>query len=97
MVHSHIPGLTGASIMRVKAFAAAIETENITGDPAKLAAERMAIRDFFWDAKAIPGFGSDTFSYGDEGRVLGPLYIYQVKNNQFTIVEMCGYIGKSIV
>jgi ABC-type branched-subunit amino acid transport system substrate-binding protein len=70
----------------VKAFAAAIATENVTGNPAKLAAERVAIRDFFWDAKAIPGFGSDTFSYGDEGRILGPLYMYQTKNNQFTIV-----------
>ena len=69
----------------VKAFAAAIERENITGDPAKLTEERAAIRDFFWNAKDIPAFGSDTFSYGDGGQVVNPLYVYRVKDNQLTI------------
>ncbi|MBN1367726.1 MAG: ABC transporter substrate-binding protein [Dehalococcoidales bacterium] len=70
----------------VKAFATAIEQLNITGDPAKLTEERKAIEDFFWTYKDFEAFGG-TFNYGDGGRVVKPLYVYQVINNQFTVAQ----------
>ena len=63
---------------------AAIEDCKITGDPAKLTEERIAIRDYLNNLKDFPGVGG-TFDIVD-GVLVGNVFLFQSHNDKFTIL-----------
>lgn len=71
----------------VYAIKAAIEELGITGDPEKLAEERLAIRDFLWNAKDIIDPMGEKWSYTEGEKVRDPMYMYQVHNNELQLVD----------
>jgi branched-chain amino acid transport system substrate-binding protein len=70
----------------VYAVKAAFESLKITGDPNKLAQERIAIRDFLWNAKDVHGAQGSTWSWVN-GVKANPLFMYQIKNNECKLVN----------
>jgi branched-chain amino acid transport system substrate-binding protein len=71
----------------VYAFKIAIEKLNITGDPAKLEAERKMIVDFLYNSPGdLPGI-EKTYTYRYvNGEKIAPYYLVQIKNNAFVNV-----------
>jgi branched-chain amino acid transport system substrate-binding protein len=69
----------------VYAIKAAIENLGITGDPAKLADERLAIRDYLRNASGIPGLQGE-WGYTD-GLKTSHLYMFQIKNNEVELIS----------
>jgi branched-chain amino acid transport system substrate-binding protein len=70
----------------VYAFKIAIEKLGITGDPAKLAAERKMIVDFLYNSPDLPGI-ENTYTYHYvNGEKIAPYYLVQIKNNAFVNV-----------
>jgi branched-chain amino acid transport system substrate-binding protein len=70
----------------VYAFKIAIEKLGITGDPAKLAAERKMIVDFLYNSQDLPGI-ENTYTYHYvNGEKIAPYYLVQIKNNAFVNV-----------
>jgi ABC-type branched-subunit amino acid transport system substrate-binding protein len=71
----------------VYAFKIAIEKLNITGDPAKLDAERKMIVDFLYNSSGdLPGIEKTyTYKYVN-GEKIAPYYLVQIKNNAFVNV-----------
>jgi branched-chain amino acid transport system substrate-binding protein len=69
----------------VYAFKTAVEQLKLTGDPAKLADERLQIKNFLFNAKGIEG-GQGPFDYVDGG-VSMPAYLFQVKGGAPTLVQ----------
>lgn len=63
----------------IYAIQAAFETLEITGDPDKLAEERIMIRDFLWNATGLVGLQGD-YDYTN-GKKLMPIYVFQIQNN----------------
>ncbi len=70
----------------VLAFQAAVENTNVTGDPAKLAEERQAIRDYLWNAGDIPDMTGGTWGYVN-GMKTKDLFMYQIKDNDLVLVS----------
>jgi branched-chain amino acid transport system substrate-binding protein len=68
----------------VYAIKAAIESLGITGDPEKLADERIAIRDFLWNAENLHGC-QEEYNYV-EGQKSGVLYLFQIHDNVPVVV-----------
>ncbi len=69
----------------VQFYAYAIKQANVTGDPAKLAAERTAIRDALRamkDHAALEG----TISFGKNGDALKPVYITEMQSGQWKLI-----------
>jgi len=77
----------------VYAFKAAVERLNITGDPAKLAEERLAIRDFLWNAEGLPSMFGGTYNYVEGAKVYDLLF-YQIVDNE---PELVSIIDESIL
>jgi ABC-type branched-subunit amino acid transport system substrate-binding protein len=71
----------------VYAFKIAVESLGITGDPAKLAAERKMIVDFLYNCPVeLPGI-ENTYKYRYvNGEKIAPYYLVQIKNNAFVNV-----------
>jgi hypothetical protein len=67
-------------------FKAAIERLGITGDPAKLADERIKMRDFFWNCTDIPDAQGSTFGYVN-GEKNKDFFFYQIKDNKLVFVS----------
>lgn len=70
----------------VFAFKTAVERLKITGDPAKRAEERLAIRDFFWNAQDLPSVFGGTFSYSEGAKQMDPC-LFQIKDNQLVLIS----------
>ncbi len=67
-------------------FANALKTANISGDPARLAEERTAIRDALKAMKDYPALeGAITFNA--EGDALKPVYILEMKDGGWTLID----------
>lgn len=64
---------------------AAIEAKGITGDPAKLAEERVAMKDYCSNVDEIVGAKHTYSIVNNVARV--PMYLFQIKNNEFTYVD----------
>ncbi|QRG07638.1 ABC transporter substrate-binding protein [Xanthobacter dioxanivorans] len=66
-------------------YAAAMEKAGVTGDKAKLAAERAAIRDQVAKLKDYPALeGSISFADGD---AVKPVYVLEVKGGKWTLLD----------
>jgi branched-chain amino acid transport system substrate-binding protein len=66
-------------------YAEAIKNSNVTGDPAKLAAERTAIRDQLnklKDFSALEG----PISFGEDGDALKPVYIIEMQDGKWRLL-----------
>jgi branched-chain amino acid transport system substrate-binding protein len=77
----------------VYALKKAIEDLGITGDPAKLEEERLAIRDYLWNAQDIDDPEGKKWSY-DNGKKVRTMYLYEIRNNTpklIDTVEVTGY------
>jgi branched-chain amino acid transport system substrate-binding protein len=70
----------------VYAFKIAIETLRITGDPAKLEAERKMIVDFLYNSPDLPGIEKTYTYHYVNGEKIAPYYLVQIKNNAFVNV-----------
>ena len=66
-------------------YAQAMKTANITGDPAKLAAERTAIRDELRKMKDFPAL-EGPISFGSNGDALKPAYIIEMKDGKWNLL-----------
>jgi branched-chain amino acid transport system substrate-binding protein len=73
---------------------AAIEDSKITGDPAKLAEERILIRDYCRNVTDFP-FITGTASVVN-GFEHNPVYLFQVENNKFVLVSRVDDEGNDI-
>jgi branched-chain amino acid transport system substrate-binding protein len=70
---------TGGFYENLWAIKTCFEELEITGDPAKLAEERLMIRDWFWNCQGIPGLQGD---WGwTEGEKSSSLYMFQIHAN----------------
>jgi branched-chain amino acid transport system substrate-binding protein len=69
----------------VQFYAYAIKQANVTGDPAKLAAERTAIRDAL---RAMKNFAAleGAISFGTNGDALKPVYITEMQGSQWKLI-----------
>jgi branched-chain amino acid transport system substrate-binding protein len=67
-------------------YAWAMEQAGITGDPAKLADERAAIRDKLRTMKNYPALEGPV-SFGADGDALKPVYILEMKGGKWTLVD----------
>jgi branched-chain amino acid transport system substrate-binding protein len=66
-------------------YAHAMKEGKVTGDPAKLAAERTAIRDVL---RAMPPYPAleGPISFGKNGDALKPVYILEMQNGKWTLI-----------
>lgn len=64
----------------------AIETQGITGDPAKLREERIKIRDYANNKKGFKGL-KYTFDIVDGQGVRIPKYLYRIENGKTVLIE----------
>jgi len=67
-------------------YAWAMEQAGVTGDPDKLAAERTAIRDKLQGMKNFPAL-EGPISFGPDGDALKPVYILEMKDGKWTLVD----------
>ena len=69
----------------VQFYAYAIKQANVTGDPAKLAAERTAIRDAL---RAMKDFAAleGAISFGKNGDALKPVYITEMEGGRWNLI-----------
>jgi hypothetical protein len=70
----------------VYAIKAAFEDLGITGDPDKRAEERIAIRDYLWNAQDIDDPQGQKWSYKN-GQKIRTLLMFQIKNNELELVS----------
>ena len=78
---------TISSLDAVYAFKIAVETLEITGDPAKLAEERKEIVDFLYNSPNLPGaLGTYQYHYV-KGEKIAPYFLLQIRNNRFEYVD----------
>jgi branched-chain amino acid transport system substrate-binding protein len=66
-------------------YAHAMKTANVTGDPAKLTAERTAIRDEIRKMKDFPAL-EGPISFGTNGDALKPAYIIEMKSGKWDLL-----------
>jgi branched-chain amino acid transport system substrate-binding protein len=74
-----------ASYDIVLIYAAAMKAANVTGDPAKLAAERTAIRDELRKMKDFPAL-EGAISFGTNGDALKPAYVIEMKDSKWNLI-----------
>jgi branched-chain amino acid transport system substrate-binding protein len=74
-----------ASYDIVLIYAAAMKAANVTGDPAKLTAERMAIRDQLRRMKDFPAL-EGAISFGADGDALKPAYVIEMKDSKWNLI-----------
>lgn len=66
-------------------YAHAMKEKKITGDPAKLADERTAIRDFLRSMPPYPAL-EGAISFGKNGDALKPVYIIEMQHGQWNLL-----------
>ena len=66
-------------------YAQAMKTGKITGDPAKLADERAAIRDELRKMKDFPAL-EGPISFGANGDALKPVYVIEMKDGKWNLI-----------
>ena len=66
-------------------YAAAMKTAAVTGDPAKLAAERTGIRDVLRKMKDFPAL-EGPISFGTNGDALKPAYIIEMNGSKWNLL-----------
>jgi branched-chain amino acid transport system substrate-binding protein len=66
-------------------YAEAMKRAKVTGDPAKLAAEREAIKDELRKMKDFPAL-EGPISFGANGDALKPVYIIEMKDGKWTLL-----------
>jgi branched-chain amino acid transport system substrate-binding protein len=66
-------------------YAYAMKQAKVTGDPAKLAEERTAIRDELRKMKDYPAL-EGPISFGTNGDALKPVYVIEMQNGQWTLI-----------
>jgi branched-chain amino acid transport system substrate-binding protein len=69
----------------VQLYAQAMKNAGVTGDPAKLAAERTAIRDEIRKIKDFPAL-EGPITFGANGDALKPAYIIEIKDGKWTLL-----------
>jgi branched-chain amino acid transport system substrate-binding protein len=69
----------------VQFYAYAIKQANVTGDPAKLAAERTAIRDSLREMKAYPAL-EGPIAFGKNGDALKSVYVIEMKGGKWNLI-----------
>lgn len=67
-------------------YAQAMKNAKVSGDPAKLAAERTAVRDEIKKMKDFPAL-EGPISFGDNGDALKPVYVIEMKDSKWTLLE----------
>lgn len=67
-------------------YANAMKAAKITGEPSKLAAERTAVRDEIKKMKDFPAL-EGPISFGDNGDALKPVYVIEMKDAKWTLLE----------
>jgi branched-chain amino acid transport system substrate-binding protein len=67
-------------------YADAMKRAKVTGDPAKLAAERQAIRDEIRSMKGYPALVGP-LSMGPDNDVIKTIYILEAKANNWSLVD----------
>jgi branched-chain amino acid transport system substrate-binding protein len=67
-------------------YANAMKQANITGDPAKLAAERTAIKDELRKMRNFPAL-EGAISFGSNGDALKPVYVVQLQDGKWTLMN----------
>jgi branched-chain amino acid transport system substrate-binding protein len=70
----------------VMIFAKAMKEGKVTGDPAKLASERTVIRDEIRNMKDFPAL-EGPISFGKNGDALKPVYVVEMQNDKWTLLE----------
>ena len=66
-------------------YAHAMRQAKVTGDPAKLAAERTAIKDELRKMKNFPAL-EGAISFGSNGDALKPVYVIQLQDGKWTLI-----------
>jgi len=66
-------------------YAQAMKTAQVTGDPAKLAAERTAIRDELRKMKDFPAL-EGPISFGTNGDAVKPAYVIEMKDSKWNLL-----------
>jgi branched-chain amino acid transport system substrate-binding protein len=69
----------------VQFYAYAMKQAKVTGDPAKLAAERTAIRDALRAMKDFPAL-EGPISFGQNGDALKPVYIIEMQGGSWKLI-----------
>jgi branched-chain amino acid transport system substrate-binding protein len=69
----------------VQFYAYAIMQANVTGDPAKLAVERTAIRDALRTMKDYPAL-EGPISFGSNGDALKPVYVIEMQDGHWNLI-----------
>ena len=67
-------------------YANAMKQANVTGDPAKLASERTAIKDELRKMKNFPAL-EGAISFGSNGDALKPVYVVQLQDGKWTLMN----------
>lgn len=67
-------------------YAEAMKRANVTGDPAKLAAERDGIRTELSKLKDFPAMEGE-ISFNEEGDAVKPIYILEVKDRKWSLLD----------
>lgn len=67
-------------------YAHAMKQGKVTGDPAKLAAERTAVRDVLRSMPPYPAL-EGPISFGKNGDALKPVYVIEMKNGKWNLLE----------
>ena len=70
-------------------YAQAMKEANVTGDPAKLAAERTAIRDKIRAMKDFPAL-EGPISFGSNGDALKPVYVIELNDGKWNLIATYG-------
>ena len=70
-------------------YAQAMKVANVTGDPAKLAAERAAIRDAIRAMKDFPAL-EGPISFGSNGDALKPVYVIELNDGKWNLIATYG-------
>jgi len=67
-------------------FAHAMREANVTGDPANLAAERIAIRDQLAAMENFPALEGN-ITFGEDGDALKPVYIIEIRDGGWQLLD----------
>jgi branched-chain amino acid transport system substrate-binding protein len=70
-------------------YAQAMKEANVTGDPAKLAAERTAMRDAIRAMKDFPAL-EGPISFGKNGDALKPVYVIELNDGKWNLIATYG-------
>lgn len=70
-------------------YAQAMKEANVTGDPAKLAAERTAMRDAIRATKDFPAL-EGPISFGKNGDALKPVYVIELNDGKWNLIATYG-------